>query len=107
MYSITPYKQFTCFGGIVAVFILLNLIFDLNLYLIPSRPKITKIKYKSLYEIENIRSRFETSFIDPNSTHLPTKPSIFCIIKTHPNNIAKKKSQTVFNVWGRKCDNYR
>jgi hypothetical protein len=102
-----PYKQFMCFGGTVAVFILLNLIFDLNLYLIPSRPKISKIKYENLYEIENIRNRFETSFIDPNSTKLPVKPSIFCIIKTHPNNIAKKKPQTVLNVWGRKCDNYR
>ncbi|RNA23178.1 glyco -N-acetylgalactosamine 3-beta-galactosyltransferase 1-like [Brachionus plicatilis] len=33
--------------------------------------------------------------------------SIFCLIKTHPENIKSNKALTVYNVWARKCDNYR
>lgn len=45
--------------------------------------------------------------IDPIKEKKVTKPSVFCIIKTHPENIENNKSLTVFNVWARKCDNYR
>lgn len=34
-------------------------------------------------------------------------PLIFCIVKTHPNNIKINKTQTIYNVWVHKCDNYR
>ena len=45
--------------------------------------------------------------VDPIKDEKVTKPSVFCIIKTHPENIEINKSLTVFNVWARKCDNYR
>ena len=38
---------------------------------------------------------------------IKVKPSVFCLIKTHPDNISKNKTLTVLNIWGRKCDNYR
>lgn len=34
-------------------------------------------------------------------------PTIFCLIKTHPKNILINKTLNIYNVWGRKCDNYR
>lgn len=45
--------------------------------------------------------------VDPIKEKKVTKPSVFCIIKTHPENIENNKSLTVFNVWARKCDSYR
>ena len=35
------------------------------------------------------------------------QPSVFCIVKTHPDNIATNKTLTVLDVWVQKCDNYR
>ncbi|CAF1125383.1 unnamed protein product [Brachionus calyciflorus] len=35
------------------------------------------------------------------------KPSVFCLIKTHPNNIKINKSLIVYKIWAHKCDNYR
>ena len=112
MDGLYPNKKFLFFGGIVAVFIIMNFSFDFNVNSIPSKLYISKIKNVTtnityLYEIENIRSQIKNSTIDQNSTKLPVKPSVFCIIKTHPNNIAIRKPHTVLNVWGRKCDNYR
>ncbi|CAF0936480.1 unnamed protein product [Brachionus calyciflorus] len=43
----------------------------------------------------------------PQDNLTGTKPTIFCIIKTHPKNIEIKKTLNVFLVWGHKCDNYR
>ncbi|CAF0916113.1 unnamed protein product, partial [Brachionus calyciflorus] len=34
-------------------------------------------------------------------------PTIFCLIKTHPLNIVNRKALLSFNLWARKCDNYR
>lgn len=112
MDGLYPNKKFILFGGIVAVFIIMNFSFDFNVNSNPSKLYISNIKnvttnITNLYEIENIRIQIKTSTIDQNSTNLPVKPSVFCIIKTHPDNIAINKTLTVLNVWGRKCDNYR
>lgn len=34
-------------------------------------------------------------------------PTIFCLIKTHPHNIRINKTITTYNIWAKKCDNYR
>ena len=54
---------------------------------------ISKISHK-----EKEYSRYEDNVI---------KPTIFCLIKTHPKNIKINKTLTVYNIWARKCDNYR
>lgn len=33
--------------------------------------------------------------------------SIFCLVKTHPENILSKKAFYTFKIWVEKCDNYR
>ena len=100
-------KNYIRFGLLVAVVIVINLGFYYRTKLYPSTKYVAEIKNTNFNEIENIRNQFEKKNIIENNTKLPVKPSVFCIIKTHPENIAKNKTLTVLNVWGRKCDNYR
>ena len=96
------------FGVLVAIVILINLVFYYRTKLYPNTTYYADLnKNVNSKDLKNIRISFATRNIDQNSSKLTTKPSVFCIVKTHPDNIANNKTLTVLNVWGRKCDNYR
>ena len=57
-------------------------------------------------KVKRIEIDMATSTVKPPPIE-KSKPSVFCIIKTHPDNIKINKTLTVLNVWGHKCDNYR
>ncbi|CAF0973845.1 unnamed protein product [Brachionus calyciflorus] len=83
---------------------------------------IILILYQSNSELYSYGQRIKTVFYQPEEKNISlstdnwiypdedlTKnlPSVFCLIKTHPNNIKINKTLNIYKVWARKCDNYR
>ncbi|RNA40863.1 glyco -N-acetylgalactosamine 3-beta-galactosyltransferase 1-like [Brachionus plicatilis] len=67
---------------------------------------------KSAQSIFDTTTRIDKNVDFSESCHLnknknkASYPTIFCLIKTHPNNIKINKSLNVYRIWGHKCDNY-
>lgn len=57
-----------------------------------------------LYKIDQLPASFtQNETLTTSKNH----PTIFCLIKTHPNNIKINKTLLVYKIWAHKCDNYR
>lgn len=90
---------------IIVVLFIFNLVFYFKVN-INSKENYTE-EVKTDNQTRNQINLIENINFDQNSAKLPVNPSVFCIIKTHPNNIAINKTLTVLKVWGQKCNNYR
>ena len=58
---------------------------------------------------KSIQSGLENLFSDNNNENqkASNQKILFCLIKTTPNALKTNKTLTVFNIWAKRCSNYR
>lgn len=104
-------KNYARFVVLVILVVIINLGIYYRSMLIPNvnyqNPIETSLQSIARPDCSNDVDVSQVIFNIPKQNTSNIKPSVFCIIKTHPDNIAVNKTLTVLNVWGRKCDNYR
>jgi len=98
-------KNYVRFAGLILVVLVINLAIYYRSKFVPN------LDYRSI-DIDVSKDIIDIDFSKlisstPRPIQVVNKPSVFCIIKTHPDNIIINKTLTVLNVWGQKCDNYR
>lgn len=79
---------------LVYLLFILSFVSILSMYLILSKP-VLFIKNVDVNEI------FQSD--GSNSNHV----RVFCFIKSYLKNYRNYRAQTVYKIWGRKCDDYR
>ncbi|RNA16475.1 glyco -N-acetylgalactosamine 3-beta-galactosyltransferase 1-like isoform X3 [Brachionus plicatilis] len=91
-------KYFFSITVLVLVFILFMTQTENGLFFKPTQVSVEKSEPN--YQINQL--------INPTQNlNKSDYPTVFCLIKTHPNNIKSNKTLNAFRVWGHKCDNYR
>lgn len=93
-------SKITFFKLLILLLLSILLVYILTEYDLSTK-NLTQSTKNIFFNIEN--KTYPKLKTEKNEDH----PTIFCLIKTHPNNIKINKTWVVYRIWGRKCDNYR